>query len=121
MKILILCTGNSARSQIAEGLFRAKTKAEVCSAGTHPKELNPLAIQVMNEIGIDISRHQSKDVAIFANEEFDVVITVCDRANDSCPVFPGARMIHWDIPDPETLDDFRSVRDDLARRIAEME
>src|SRR5437764_794304 len=81
-RILILCTGNSARSQIAEGLFRAKggTAVEVESAGIQPKRLNPLAVQVMKEIGIDISAHRSKDVSEFQNDKFDVVITVCDNA-----------------------------------------
>jgi len=118
-RILILCTGNSARSQIAEGLFRSRSgdKIEAFSAGTQPKGLNPLAVQVMREIGIDISAHQSKDVTLFAREKFDVVITVCDHAKESCPVFPGARMIHWSTPDPEGLDSFRKVRDELNQRI----
>jgi arsenate reductase (thioredoxin) len=71
----------------------------------------------MEEIGIDISHHQSKDVAAFSDEKFDVVITVCNRAKQNCPVFFGAKTIHWDIPDPETIEDFRSVRDDLMKRI----
>ena len=118
-RILILCTGNSARSQIAEGLFRAKAPdlVDVHSAGTKPKGLNPLAVQVMNEIGIDISHHKSKDVAQFENEKFDLVLTVCDNAKESCPVFPGARMLHWSIPDPEDLQSFREVREMLNQQI----
>ena len=118
-RILVLCTGNSARSQIAEGIFREKApdQVEVYSAGTKPKGLNPLAVQVMSEMGIDISHHKSKDVAQFENEKFDVVLTVCDNAKESCPVFPGARNIHWSIPDPEDLPSFREVRDNLNRRI----
>ena len=118
-RILILCTGNSARSQIAEGLFRAKAsdQLEVHSAGTKPKGLNPLAVQVMNEIGIDISHHKSKDVAQFEKEKFDLVLTVCDNAKESCPVFPGAKMLHWSIPDPEDLRSFREVRETLNQQI----
>jgi arsenate reductase len=118
-RILILCTGNSARSQIAEGLFRAKAadKVEVESAGIKPKGLNPLAIQVMSEIGIDISTHKSKDVQQFLKKKFDLVITVCDNAKESCPVFPGAKTLHWNLPDPEGKEAFRSVRQELDQRI----
>jgi arsenate reductase len=118
-RILVLCTGNSARSQIAEGLFRAKApdRLEVQSAGTKPKGLNSLAVQVMKEIGIDISHHKSKDVAQFENEKFDLVLTVCDNAKESCPVFPGSTMLHWSIPDPEDLQSFREVREMLNQRI----
>jgi arsenate reductase (thioredoxin) len=118
-RILVLCTGNSARSQIAEALFRAKApdRLEVQSAGIKPKGLNPLAVQVMNEIGIDISHQKSKDVTQFENEKFDLVLTVCDNAKESCPVFPGARMLHWTIPDPEDLQSFREVREMLNQRI----
>lgn len=118
-RVLILCTGNSARSQIAEGLFRAKAgnRVEVKSAGTLPKGLNPLAAQVMREIGIDISNHQSKDVSMFENETFDIVITVCDTAKESCPVFPGAKIIHWSIPDPIDIESFRSAREQLNERV----
>jgi arsenate reductase len=118
-RILILCTGNSARSQIAEGLFRAKKgdSLEVRSAGTKPKGLNPLAVEVMKEIGIDISRHTSKDVSQFEGQEFDFVITVCDNAKESCPVFPGAKMVHWSTADPESVESFREVRDKFNRTI----
>lgn len=118
-RVLIVCTGNSARSQIAEGLFRVKAaeKIDAFSAGTKPKGLNPLAVQVMSEIGIDISRHRSKDISEFQNQSFDLVITVCDNAKESCPVFLGARTIHWSTEDPQDLAAFRKVRDELARRI----
>jgi len=123
-----LCTGNSARSQMAEGLLRHFGGAdyEVHSAGTRPSEVNPLAIEAMCEIGIDISSHRSKSVTEFANHKFDSVITVCDSAAEQCPVFPGApQPIHWSLPDPaavagsqeEKLMAFRSVRDDLAKRL----
>ena len=121
-RILILCTGNSARSQMAEGLFRAKAPdlVDVYSAGTKPKALNPLAIQVMKELNIDISDHESKDVSIYEGQAFDLVITVCDNVKESCPVFPGAKTIHWSTPDPEDLESFRTVRDSLAHRIDEL-
>jgi arsenate reductase len=121
-RILILCTGNSARSQIAEGLFRAKAgdSIDVSSAGITPKGLNPLAVQVMDEIGIDISGHKSKDVSQFEKETFDLVITVCDNAKETCPVFPGAKMIHWSIEDPKEIASFREAREELNRRIEEL-
>ncbi len=127
-RVLILCTGNSARSQMAEGLLRhlAGKQLEVVSAGSAPSHVNPLAIQVMRERGIDISHHRSKHVSEFADQPFDVVITVCDQAAETCPVFPGrAQRIHWSFPDParaegseqERLAAFRSVRDQLAARL----
>jgi len=118
-KILFLCTGNSARSQIAEGLIRKKgaSQIEAYSAGTSPETLNPMAVQVMNEIGIDISHHKSKDVAGLMMQSFDWVITVCDHARQQCPIFPGTRIQHWDIADPETLSEFRRTREDLSTRI----
>ena len=122
-RVLILCTGNSARSQMAEGLLRhlGAGRFEVESAGTHPTQVKPEAIQVMREIGIDISSQRSKSVDEFRGADFDYVITVCDHANESCPVFPGApKRIHWDLPDPaavgdpaERLEAFRHVRDVL--------
>jgi arsenate reductase len=120
-KILFLCTGNSARSQIAEGLIREKagSSVEAFSAGTDPKGLNPMATQVMKEIGIDISNQQSKAVGSLLKITFDWVITVCDHARQQCPIFPGTRIQHWDIPDPENLTDFRNVREDLSKRIDE--
>jgi arsenate reductase (thioredoxin) len=129
MKILILCTGNSARSQMAEGLLRSLSKGaiEVHSAGTRPSRLNPLAIEAMKELGIDISGQRSKSVEEFAGRRFDLVITVCDNARESCPVFPGApERIHWSYSDPaavegtheEKLQAFRAVRDDLKAKLA---
>jgi arsenate reductase (thioredoxin) len=120
-KVLILCTGNSARSQIAEGLLKYKTggELEIFSAGVEPRPLNPLAIEVMKEIDVDISHHRSKDVAEVFHKPFSWVITVCDSAREKCPIFPGAHVIHWDIKDPETIEDFRSVREELKGRITE--
>src|SRR3974377_50314 len=97
-RILVLCTGNSARSQMAEGLLRheAGDRFEVYSAGTKPSLVRPEAIAVMSEIGVDISGHRSKPVDEFAGQELDYVITVCDNAKESCPVFPGAtKRLHW--------------------------
>ena len=106
LRVLFLCTHNSARSQMAEGLLRAKggDQVEVFSAGTERSQVNPLAIQAMGELGIDISRHESKSMEHFLKQKFDYVITVCDRAKDSCPVFPGApEQIHWSFPDPSEV------------------
>lgn len=127
-RVLILCTGNSARSQMAEGLLRhgAGDRFEVFSAGTDPSQVRPEAIAVMEELGIDISRHRSKSVDEFAGQEFDYVITVCDNAKESCPVFPGrAERIHWSFDDPATVQGseeerkavFRRVRDEIADRL----
>jgi arsenate reductase (thioredoxin) len=119
-RVLILCTGNSARSQMAEGLLRnmAGDRFEVFSAGTRPVGLNPLAVEVLREIGIDISHHRSKSADEFAGQHFDYVITVCDNARESCPVFPGAaQQIHHSFPDPAAFSGcrqsaaFRQVRD----------
>lgn len=127
-RVLFLCTGNSARSQMAEGLLRhlAGDSYDVFSAGTHPVGVNPLAVEVMKEIGIDISHHRSKSLAQFLNEPFDFIITVCDRANETCPVFPGDVVrIHWSFDDPaavqgsdeERLNVFRRVRHEIAARL----
>ena len=124
LRVLILCTGNSARSQMAEGLLRHDTsdRFEIASAGTNPKPVRSEAVAVMREIGIDISAQRSKHVNNFAGQSFDYVLTVCDHARETCPVFPAAtRMIHRDFPDPAALDApeaerlalFRLVRDDL--------
>jgi arsenate reductase len=97
-RVLILCTGNSARSQMAEGLLRqdAGNRFEVASAGVEPSRVRQEAIEAMREIGIDISEHRSKSVDEFVGQEFDYVITVCDNANEQCPVFPGkTKRIHW--------------------------
>jgi arsenate reductase len=125
-KVLILCTGNSARSQMAEGLLRhdAGERFEVASAGTKPGHVRPEAIGVMKEIGLDISAHRSKSVDEFAGQSFDYVLTVCDNAKESCPVYPGhTNRIHHSFEDPaavqgseeERLAAFRRVRDQLRR------
>src|SRR5947209_13392913 len=92
IRVLILCTGNSARSQMAEGLLRADggDKLEVYSAGVSPTSVRPEAVEAMREVGINISRHRSKSVDEFRNQPFDYVITVCDNAKEQCPIFPGA-------------------------------
>jgi arsenate reductase len=126
MRVLILCTGNSARSQMAEGLLRSLTDEgwTVASAGTRPVGLNPLAVEAMQEIGIDISSQRSKAVSEFAGQQFDAVITVCDAAAEACPIFPGGtKRVHWSLPDPaaaegsheEKLAAFRSVREELRK------
>jgi arsenate reductase len=124
-RVLILCTGNSARSQMAEGLLRhdAGEAFEVDSAGTRPGTVRPEAIEVMREVGIDISDHRSKHVDEFEGQRFDFVITVCDNAKESCPIFPGAaKRLHRSFDDPpsasegtaeERLAIFRRVRDEL--------
>jgi arsenate reductase (thioredoxin) len=123
-RVLILCTGNSARSQMAEGLLRhaAGDRFEVFSAGTKPNRVRPEAITVMREIGIDISHHRSKSVDEFAQRDFDHVLSVCDNAKESCPVYPGhANRLHHGFDDPaalqgseaERLAAFRRVRDEI--------
>ena len=119
-RVLILCTGNSARSQMAEGLLRhlAGDRFEVYSAGTKPSRVRDEAIAVMRELGLDISGHRSKSVDEFAGQPFDYVITVCDNARESCPVFPAqTQRIHWSFDDPSTSADFRRVRDEIAVRM----
>ncbi len=125
LRVLILCTGNSARSQMAEGLLRhdGGERFEVYSAGTKASIVRPEAIQAMREIGIDISQHRSKQLDEFWGQEFDYVITVCDHANEVCPVFPGkTRRIHQSFEDPPApgvgtdeyrLSIFRRVRDEI--------
>lgn len=115
-RVLILCTGNSCRSQMAEGVLRhyGGDRFEVFSAGTKPSKVNETAIRLMSEIGIDISGQRSKHVSEFAGQRFDVIITVCDNAKESCPVFPGnSEKLHWSFPDPTVLDQFREVRDSI--------
>ncbi|MEO6050099.1 MAG: arsenate reductase ArsC [Pyrinomonadaceae bacterium] len=127
--VLILCTGNSARSQMAEGLLRhlAGDRFEVESAGTVASFVRPQAITVMAEIGIDITPHRSKCLDEFLRTQFDYIITVCDHAAQNCPIFPGkAKPIHWSFEDPaeatgtdeEVLSVFRSVRDEIRLRLA---
>ena len=123
-RVLILCTGNSARSQMAEGLLRHDSgdQFEVESAGTQPSRVRLEAIQVMREIGIDISGHRSKSVDEFAGQDFDYVLTVCDHAKETCPIFPGhSNRLHHNFQDPaivegseeQRLAAFREVRDEL--------
>lgn len=127
-RVLFLCTGNSARSQIAEGFLRhlASDKFEVFSAGVEPTQINPLAIKAMSEIGIDISNQKSKSVNDFSGKEFDYVITVCDNAREACPVFPGKyKKVHWSLEDPaktqgteeEALPIFRKIRNQIKENI----
>jgi len=127
-RILVLCTGNSARSQMGEGLFRHEGQGafEVESAGTRPSRVRPEAIAVMREIGIDISQHRSKSVSAFEGQAFDFVVTVCDNARDNCPVFPAeSQRLHWSFEDPaavqgteeERLAAFRRIRDQIHARV----
>jgi arsenate reductase len=123
-RVLILCTGNSARSQVAEGWLRARAgdRFEVFSAGSNPSgRVLPGAIQVLDEIGINISQAKSKHMNQFITQQFDYVLTVCDQANEVCPVFPGpAKRFHHDFDDPakypedQQIDIFRRVRDEIA-------
>lgn len=127
-RVLFLCTHNSARSQMAEGLLRhlAGDRFEAFSAGTEATHVRPLAIRAMAELGIDVSRQESKTLDRYLDEPFDAVITVCDQAAEACPVFPGARRhLHWSFPDPskaqgsedDQLAVYRHVRDDIRRHI----
>lgn len=125
--VLFLCTGNSARSQMAEGWLRhlAGDRYEVFSAGTKPVGLNPGSVEAMAEVGIDIARHRSKHVEEYAAQSLDYVITVCDRAKETCPLWPGkTTLIHWSFDDPAAIADvesrrlvFRRVRDEIASAI----
>ncbi len=127
-RVLFVCTGNSARSQMAEGFLRhlAGDDYEVSSAGTEPSAVNPLAIEVMKEKGIDLSQHRSKSITEFLGQEFDVVVTVCDSARETCPVFPTNELqLHWSFEDPaaaegtraQRLQVFRQVRDEIEARV----
>src|SRR5687767_3193173 len=129
-RVLILCTGNSARSQMAEGLLRkmAGDRFDVHSAGTMATFVRPQAIAAMAEIGIDITGHRSKSLEEFLETPFDYVITVCDNANETCPLFPGpAERIHWSFDDPaaavgsdeEIMSEFRRVRDEIRSKLEE--
>ena len=128
MKVLFLCTENSCRSQMAEGLvnYDLAGLVQARSAGIRPNRVNPRAIQVMGELGIDISHHRSKSVDDLGGERFDLVITVCDNAAAQCPMFPGdTEILHISFPDPakatgseaEILAEFRQVRDDLREKL----
>lgn len=123
-----MCTGNSCRSQMAEGLLRhmAGDQFEVFSSGSHPSHVHPLSVKIMDEIGIDISRHTSDHVDQYLDKGIDIVITVCDHANQVCPLFPGeVKRIHWSVDDPfrgwddddRLLNRYRETRSDLKRRI----
>lgn len=127
-RVLFLCTGNSCRSQMAEGLLRnlRGDRFEVFSAGTDPKPVHPWAVATMREIDIDISHQSSKSIDALPAQSFDVVVTVCDNAKQRCPVIPHVKQkIHWSIPDPATAAgtqraieaEFRKVRDELKDRI----
>jgi arsenate reductase len=131
MRILVLCTGNSCRSQMAEGWLRhfAGDRAEVDSAGVETHGVNPRAVEVMREAGVDLSSHTSDHIDAYRGQDFDLVLTVCDSARERCPYFPAdAERLHHSFPDPaqatgteeEILDSFRSVRDairDYAERL----
>jgi arsenate reductase len=128
-RVLIVCTGNSCRSQMAEGWVRHELgeRWEVASAGTHPAgEVAPLAVRAMGEVGVDISAARPKHWAPFLDQRWDLVVTVCDSARESCPLFPGAtEQIHVSFPDPvsavgsekERLVVYRAVRDDIRARL----
>ena len=127
-RVLFLCTHNSARSQMAEGLLRtiAGDRFDVASAGTEQTHVRPQAAAVMGELGIDLGGHTSKTLDRFLGERWDFVITVCDSANESCPVFPAAEQrLHWSFPDPsraagtdaEKLAVFRQVRDAIKAKL----
>lgn len=129
MRVLILCTHNSSRSQMAEGLLRhlADGHMQVESAGSQPSQVNPFAIQAMDLRGVDIRSHTSKSPTEFLGQPFDVVMTVCDNAAETCPVFPGkAERVHWSFPDPsavtgsetEKLAAFVSVRDAIEQKLS---
>jgi arsenate reductase len=126
--VLFLCTGNSCRSQMAEGWLRrlAGDRFHAFSAGLQPSFVHPLAIEAMREVEIDISGQRSKDVVTFLGQHFSYIITVCDRARDACPIFPGPSMReHWAVEDPATaagshderMRTFRKVRDEIEARV----
>ena len=127
-RVLFLCTHNSARSQIAEGFLRALAgeRFDVASAGTEATRVHPLAIRAMEEVGIDLTGHTSKTIDVFFSQPWDYVITVCDSANERCPMFPGGTTrIHWSFDDPsqatgtdeDKLKKFRRVRDEILARL----
>ena len=130
-KVLFVCTGNSCRSQIAEGLLRdmADDRFDVFSCGTHPSRVHPNAIAVMDEWGIDISNHTSDDINDYLDTGINIIISVCDHANRLCPIFPGdVQRVHWSVDDPfrgwnqdeSQLDNFRETRQDLKIRIQKL-
>jgi arsenate reductase len=125
--VLFLCMHNSSRSQIAEGLLNSiyGNYYQAYSAGTEPQQVNPYAIEVMKELGIDLSDHKSKSITLFQDQHFDYVVTVCDKARETCPFFPGKIILHQSFEDPstfhgtieETLIVFRQVRDQIKEWI----
>lgn len=128
IRVLFLCTHNSARSQMAEALLRhiGKGRFEVSSAGTEATRVHPMAIQAMSDVGIDISDSRSKHLNDYLGADFDYVITVCDSANESCPIFPGdPKRIHWSFPDPSAAEGtdiqrqnaFNRIRDEINLRL----
>ena len=127
-KVLFICTGNACRSQIAHGLLNelANSDFEVFSAGSHPSKVHPISIAVMEEIGIDISTNTSDHIDDYLNKDIDIVITVCDNANNACPLFPEkTKRIHWSIDDPfrnwnfdlNQLNNFRETREEIKLRL----
>ena len=135
-RIIVLCTGNSCRSQMAHGFLRhylrslglSRAAASVCSAGLKPHGLNPRAVTVMAEVGIDISGHRSADLKEYLADEFSHIITVCDNAAERCPILPGkGERLHWSLPDPAkasgsdeaVMSMFRTVRDAIDMRVRE--
>ena len=130
VRVLFICTHNSARSQMAEGLLRHLhgDRYDAASAGTEPGALHPLAVRAMAEAGIDISAARAKGIDSLGDARFDLAVTVCDEAAEACPMYPGAaRHAHWSLPDPsratgsedERLEVFRTVRDEIRRRVEE--
>ena len=124
IRILFLCTGNSCRSQMAEGWARhlGAGRVEAHSAGVSPIGVVPATVEVMAEAGVDVSAQRSKSADVFVGEEFDYIITLCDNAREDCPYFPGeAKRLHWPIDDPygRDLDAYRRGRDDIKRRLEE--
>ena len=127
-RVLFLCTHNSARSQMAESWLRALAggRYEAASAGTEATQVHPLAVRAMAEVGIDLSAHTSKTLERFLHDRWDWVVTVCDAANEACPVFPGAaQRLHWSFDDPSRatgseearLDVFRRIRDEIREKL----
>jgi protein-tyrosine-phosphatase len=122
VRVLVLCTHNSARSQMAEGILRhmAGDRVDVASAGTEVTRVHPLAARTMEALGIDISGQRSKHLNEFLDQHFDYVITVCDRAGETCPVFPGTpERIHWSIPDPSSVEGDDATREAAFHRAAD--
>jgi thioredoxin type arsenate reductase len=122
VRVLFLCTHNSARSQMAEGILRelGGDRVETASAGTEVTRVHPLAVREMAERGIDISGHRSKHLDEFLGERFDYVITVCDNAREACPIFPGdPERIHWSIPDPSAVEGDETARRNAFKRAAD--